>query len=82
MKSARIYQRVSTEQQNLDRQDALIERVKADGYYIAGVYREKASGVRANRPVLEKLIADLQPGDVIVAEHIDLIPRLLLLEMK
>ena len=81
MKSARIYQRVSTEQQNLDRQDALIERVKADGYYIAGVYREKASGVRANRPVLEKLIADLQPGDVIVAEHIDLIPRLLLLEM-
>lgn len=41
LKAARIYQRVSTEQQSLERQDALIERVKAEGYYIAGVYREK-----------------------------------------
>ena len=82
LKAARIYQRVSTEQQSLERQDALIERVKAEGYYIAGVYREKASGVRADRPVLEKLIADLQPGDVIVAEHIDRITRLPLPEAE
>ena len=64
MKAARIYQRVSTEEQNLERQNALIEKAKAEGYYIAGVYKEKASGVRADRPVLNKLIADLQEGDV------------------
>ena len=60
MKAARIYQRVSTEEQNLKRQNSLIEQAKAEGYYIAGVYKEKASGVRADRPVLNQLIADLQ----------------------
>ena len=43
MKAARIYQRVSTEEQNLERQNALIEKAKTEGYYIAGVYKEKAS---------------------------------------
>ena len=82
MKAARIYQRVSTEEQNLGRQNALIEKAKAEGYYIAGVYKEKASGVRADRPVLNKLIADLQEGDVIIAEHIDRITRLPLAEAE
>ena len=82
MKAARIYQRVSTEEQNLERQNALIEKAKAEGYYIAGVYKEKASGVRADRPVLNKLIADLQEGDVIIAEHIDRITRLPLAEAE
>lgn len=36
MKAARIYQRVSTEEQNLERQNALIEKAKIEGYYIAG----------------------------------------------
>lgn len=82
MKAARIYQRVSTQEQNLDRQNALIEKAKAEGYYIAGVYREKASGVRADRPVLDQLINDLQQGDVIIAEHIDRITRLPLHEAE
>lgn len=82
MKAARIYQRVSTEEQNLERQNALIEKAKAEGYYIAGVYKEKASGVRADRPVLNKLIADLQERDVIIAEHIDRITRLPLVEAE
>lgn len=82
MKAARIYQRVSTEEQNLERQNALIEKAKTEGYYIAGVYKEKASGVRADRPVLNKLIADLQEGDVIIAEHIDRITRLPLAEAE
>ena len=82
MKVARIYQRVSTEAQNLERQNALIEKAKAEGYYIAGVYKEKASGVRADRPVLNQLIADLQQGDVIIAEHIDRITRLPLAEAE
>ena len=82
MKAARIYQRVSTEEQNLERQNTLIEQAKAEGYYIAGVYKEKASGIRADRPVLNQLIADLQEGDVIIAEHIDRISRLPLAEAE
>lgn len=82
MKVARIYQRVSTMQQNLERQEALVEKVKAEGYYVAGVYREKASGVRADCPALNRLIADLQPGDVVIAEHIDRISRLPLPEAE
>ena len=82
MKTARIYLRVSTQQQSLVRQNSLVDKVKSEGYYIAGVYREKASGARLDRPVLNQLIEDLQPGDVIVAEHIDRITRLPLLEAE
>lgn len=51
-------------------------------YYIAGVYREKASGARADRPELMRMIADLQPGDVVIAEKIDRISRLPLPEAE
>ena len=50
MKTARIYLRVSTQQQSLVRQNSLVDKVKSEGYYIAGVYREKASGARLDRP--------------------------------
>src|SRR3954466_11948946 len=76
MKIARIYQRVSTSEQDLTRQEEIVHNAKAAGYYIAGVYREKASGARADRPELLRMIADLQPGDVVVAETIDRISRL------
>ena len=82
MKTARIYQRVSTDEQSLERQNTLIEKAKAEGYYIAGVYKEKASGVRTDRPVLNQLIDDLQQGDVIIAEHIDRVTRLPLAEAE
>jgi hypothetical protein len=54
--------------QDLDRQESIIAEARDAGYYIAGVYREKASGARADRPALLRLIADLQPGEVVVAE--------------
>ena len=76
MKVARIYLRVSTEEQDLSRQDAIVESTKAAGFYVAGIYREKASGARADRAELLRLIADLQPGEVVVAEKIDRISRL------
>lgn len=82
MKVARIYQRVSTEEQDLARQDEIEKTTKAAGYYIAGVYREKASGARADRPELLRMIADLQPGEVVVAEKIDRISRLPLVEAE
>ncbi len=82
MKVARIYLRVSTETQDLTRQAAVEVATRAAGYYIAGVYREKASGARTDRPELLRMIADLQPGDVVVAEKIDRISRLPLVEAE
>lgn len=75
-KIARVYLRVSTEAQDLERQEAIVLQAKASGYYVAGVYREKASGARADRPELLRMIADLQAGEVVIAERIDRISRL------
>lgn len=73
---ARIYQRVSSESQCLIRQQKLIDETKAAGFYIAAVYSEKASGTTEQRPELQRMIADLQPGETIIAEHLDRITRL------
>ena len=82
MKIARIYLRVSTDEQDLTRQAEIEHSTRAAGFYIAGVYMEKASGARADRPELLRMIADLQPGDVVVAEKIDRISRLPLAEAE
>jgi DNA invertase Pin-like site-specific DNA recombinase len=82
MKVARIYLRVSTAEQDLTRQASIEANTRAAGFYIAGVYREKASGARADRPELLRMIADLQPGDIVVAERIDRLSRLPLAEAE
>lgn len=73
---ARVYLRVSTDAQDLERQEGIITAAKAAGYYVAGIYREKASGARADRPELLRMVADLQPREVVIAEKIDRISRL------
>jgi len=70
MNVARVYMRVSTEEQDLSRQASIIQDAKAAGYYIAGIYREKASGARADRLELLRMIDDLQPGEVVIAEKL------------
>jgi DNA invertase Pin-like site-specific DNA recombinase len=82
MNIARIYLRVSTDEQDLQRQERIIEGARTTGYYVAGVYREKASGARADRPELLRMIADLQAGEVVIAEKIDRISRLPLAEAE
>ena len=82
MKIARIYLRVSTDQQDLARQADIENSSRAAGYYIAGVYREKASGARADRPELLRMISDLQVGEVVIAEKMDRISRLPLAEAE
>lgn len=72
----RIYQRVSTEDQSLERQNHLITEAEKNGFYVAAVYSEKASGATPNRPELNRLLNDLQEGDIIVAENIDRLSRL------
>jgi DNA invertase Pin-like site-specific DNA recombinase len=81
-KIARVYLRVSTDQQDLERQEAIVSSAEAAGYYVASVYREKASGARADRPELLRMIADLKPGEVVIAEKIDRISRLPLPEAE
>jgi DNA invertase Pin-like site-specific DNA recombinase len=82
MKIARIYERVSTDEQDLTRQAGIEQGARASGYYVAGIYREKASGARADRPELLRMIADLQSGEVVISEKIDRISRLPLCEAE
>ena len=82
MQIARLYLRVSTDEQDLARQVDIANSALQAGYYIAGVYSEKASGACADRPELLRMIADLQQGEVVVAEKIDRISRLPLPEAE
>lgn len=82
LRVARVYLRVSTDEQDLARQERVIEDARAAGYYLAGIYREKASGARADRPELLRMIQDLQPGEVVIAEKIDRISRLPIAEAE
>ena len=82
MQIARLYLRVNTAEQDLTRQADIEHSAREAGYYIAGIYREKASGARADRPELLRMIAELPPGEVVVAEKIDRISRLPLPEAE
>jgi len=64
------YARVSTDAQDLTHQ---LAQLKAAG--CAKIYREKISGVTAERPQLKKLIAALEPGDVVVIAAVDRLSR-------
>ena len=79
-KACRIYQRVSTSGQDLTRQQKLVTDAEAAGFYVSGVYSEKISGTVASRPELNRLIADLKKGDVVIAESLDRISRLPVVE--
>lgn len=74
--AARIYQRVSTESQDLTRQHTLRAEAEAKGYQVVATYSEKASGTSEQRPELQRMLADLNKGDIIIAEHLDRITRL------
>lgn len=81
-KVARVYLRVSTDSQSLERQEKVISDARSAGYYIAAVYKEKASGATIDRPELQRMINDLQSGEVVIAEKLDRISRLPLKEAE
>lgn len=66
------YARVSTEEQNLDRQmDALIRY----GVDKRNIYQEKITGTKINREQLQKMISELQQGDTVIIADLTRISR-------
>lgn len=64
------YARVSTEQQNLDRQLDILQK-----YGVDFIYNEKMTGTKRNRPELEKLLERLTEGDTVVVESLSRLGR-------
>ena len=64
----RYYVRVSSMDQKIDRQ--LLAYDKADRTYV-----DKMSGIKRDRPELERMLADLQAGDTVVVKSIDRLSR-------
>lgn len=64
------YARVSTREQNLDMQVIALEEAGCER-----IYEEKVSGVKAERPILNNLINQLRPGDVLVIWKLDRLGR-------
>ena len=64
------YARVSTLDQNLDRQR---DQLRQDG--CERIYEEKASGARSDRPELERMRDALREGDVVVIAELSRLSR-------
>lgn len=64
------YARVSTQDQNLERQiDAL------NAYGIDRLYQEKMTGTRQHRPELDAMLSRLEEGDTVVVESLSRLGR-------
>ena len=66
------YARVSTEDQNLDRQ---VDQLKDLGISIVNIYTEKMTGTKKDRPVLLNLLEYARTGDEIVVTDLTRISR-------
>jgi DNA invertase Pin-like site-specific DNA recombinase len=64
------YARVSTQDQDLSAQLAALKAAGA-----GSIYREKISGVRADRPQLSRMVAALQRGDLVIVTRLDRLGR-------
>ncbi len=64
------YARVSTADQNLDRQKDMLEK-----YGVDKIFCEKISGTKKHRPELNLLLSVLQEGDVVVIESLSRLGR-------
>jgi len=64
------YSRVSTREQNLDMQVMALEAAGCEK-----IYEETVSGAKAERPILNQLIKQLRPNDVLVIWKLDRLGR-------
>lgn len=73
----RAYLRASTKEQDANRaREALDAFAKDRGIRIASYYVENESGASLQRPELFRLLADCQPGDVLLVEQVDRLSQL------
>jgi DNA invertase Pin-like site-specific DNA recombinase len=73
----RAYLRASTAEQDASRARADLQRFAEEkGLRIAAFYVENESGASLKRPELFRLLADCQPGDVVLCEQVDRLSRL------
>lgn len=73
----RAYLRASTKEQDAGRARAELEAfANQHGLRIAATYLENESGARLARPELFRLLADCQPGDILLIEQVDRLSRL------
>lgn len=66
------YCRVSTREQNLDRQ---IEALEAEGIEAKNIFTDKISGVKEKRPGLDDMLSRLREGDTVVILSFDRLAR-------
>src|SRR6478735_5783877 len=73
----RAYLRASTDDQDANRARDQLKAFAADrGLSVAAWYVENESGAKLSRPELFRLLADAQPGDVLLVEQVDRLSRL------
>jgi DNA invertase Pin-like site-specific DNA recombinase len=73
----RAYLRASTDEQDASRAKGQLKAFATErGLKIAAWYKENESGSTLARPELFRLLADAQPGDVLLVEQVDRLSRL------
>src|SRR6476659_6206503 len=73
----RAYLRASTDEQDANRaREELKAFAVGRGLSVASWYVENESGAKLARPELFRLLADAQPGDVLLIEQVDRLSRL------
>ena len=73
----RAYLRASTDEQDANRAKDQLRAFAAErGLKIAACYTENESGAKLARPELFRLLADAQPGDILLVEQVDRLSRL------
>lgn len=74
--TVRIYVRASTKEQDAER--ALSDLVEFSKSYSAGhvEYIENESGTKLTRPILNRLLNESEPGDILLVESVDRLSRL------
>ena len=75
MKTVRIYIKAAKNQEDIAQQEGLIMMVNAQGYAVSDIYLEQVKD-GANRPALDKLLRELEPGEIVVFETLEHISRL------
>lgn len=64
------YARVSTKEQNLDRQITALQEANCEV-----IFQEKVTGTKKSRPELDKMLVELKPGDLVIVKELTRVSR-------